>query len=257
MKQRPVGRATEHSPIRSPPRALSSPAVTVSGALAAFLVSFVVLGVAGMLWRQRLDSDLLRSQQLGRLADEVGWSFTTDDVFDYGAMPFALFDWRDGGRASNVLVGAASDGQPVCTFDYRAPARGNDGPVRFTCVITDVGGAWPRLVVQPRDRADRWPSLDVALLDQIDPVEAHDDFRVWSHDEFFARTFLDSPLGDWLADEWPTVQFETSGDLLLVWFTQQSPRRIHEALGAVDALRSRIPGEVWAHYPADRPGTSG
>jgi hypothetical protein len=228
--------------------------VTTSAAITAVLATVVALGVAAVFWRQRTDRHLLRSQQLGRLADEVGWSFTTDDVFNYGAMPFALFEWRPGGRASNVLVGAAGDGRAVCSFDFRIPARDGDGPMRLTCVISDVGGSWPRLVVQPRDRAARWPSLDVALLDRLETVEAHDGFRAWTDDEFFARTFLDSALGDWLEAEWPTAQFEISGALLLLWFPQRSPRKLHEALRASEALRSRIPSEVWAHYPADRSG---
>ncbi len=187
---------------------------------------------------------------MGRLADEAGWSFSPEDVFDYGAMSFALFSWRTG-RAGNVLVGETADHQPVCTFDFGALAPPGGAPARFTCVITDIGGAWPRLVVQPRDRALRWPALDVTLMDRLHPVEAHDGFRIWTDDEFFAHTFLDSPLGDWLSDDWPEAQFEISGGLLLVWFPRRPPRRIHECLLASDALRSRIPGEVWAHYPAD------
>jgi hypothetical protein len=225
--------------------------VTLPVALLALTVGLVVLAVAVAVWRHRLDRELLRTQQLGRLADEVGWSFTSDDVFDYAEMPFALFEWRPGGHASNVLVGESADGRPVCTFDYRAPGREGDGPLRFTCVITDVGGSWPRLVVQPRERGARWPSLDVALLDRLDTVEVHDGFRAWTDDEFFATTFLDSPLGDWLSQDWPTAQFEIAGPLLLVWFPRRPVRLVHDALAASDALRSRIPGEVWAHYPVD------
>jgi hypothetical protein len=226
--------------------------VTQSAALVAIPVGLLVLGIAVVVWRHRLDPELLRAQQLGRLADDVGWSFSSDDVFDYGAMPFALFEWRPGGHASNVLIGESTDGRPVCTFDYRVPARDSDGPLRFTCVITDVGGSWPRLVVQPRERSARWPSLDVALIDQLPTVEAHDGFRAWTDDEFFATTFLDSPLGDWLSEEWPTAQFEIAGALLLIWFPRRPVRLVHESVAASDALRSRIPGEVWAHYPADR-----
>src|SRR5690606_57695 len=113
--------------------------------------------------------ELVRTQQLGRVADEAGWSFSRADVFDYGAMPFALFEWRPGGRAANVMVGINGDARPVCTFDFRVPAE-DASPSHFTCVITDLGGSWPRLVVQPRDRTQRLPSLDVTLLDRLEPV---------------------------------------------------------------------------------------
>lgn len=228
--------------------------MTLSAALGALAVCFVTLSIVAVLWRLRVDRDDLRTQQLAKVADEVNWSFSAADVFDYAAMPFALFEWRPGGRAANVLVGETADGRPVCTFDFRAPAPGEPGGRRFTCVITDVGGSWPRLVVQPRDRAARWPSLDVALLDHLATCDVHDGFRAWTDDEFFARTFLDSHLGDWLEHQWPDAQFEISGALLLVWFPLRPPRKVHEAVAASDALRSRIPGEVWAHYPADRSG---
>jgi hypothetical protein len=228
--------------------------VTSSAAIGALIVSAITLGVAALFWRQRIDRELQRTQQLGRLAEDAGWSFTSDDVFDYAAMPFALFEWKPGGRAGNVMVGATGAGRPVCAFDYRIPAADGTPPTRFTCVITDLGGSWPRLVVQPRERGARWPSLDVALLDRLEPIDAHDGFRAWTDDLFFAQTFLDSPLGDWLGHHWPSAQFEISGALLLVWFPQRPPRKLHDALRASDALCSRIPGEVWAHYPADKPG---
>lgn len=230
--------------------------MTWSAALGALVVSVLSLGVAALFRVRRLDPEQVRTQRLGRLADETGWSFSPDDVFDYGAMSFALFEWRHGGRAANVLVGETSDHRPVCAFDYRVATPPGEQVPWFTCVITDVGGTWPRLVVQPRDRDQRWPALDVTLMDRLLPVEAHDDFRTWTDDEFFAHTFLDSPLGDWLAEDWPGAQFEIAGGLLLCWFPRRSPRRVHECLRASDALRSRIPGEVWAHYPADRPEPS-
>src|SRR3546814_9391389 len=63
---------------------------------------------------------------------------------------------------------------------------------------------------------------------------------------FKQKTAYEMRISDWSSDV-------CSSDLL-VWFPQRSPRRIHDALRASDSLCSRIPGEVWAHYPADRPG---
>jgi len=228
--------------------------VTASTALTAGLVSLCMLAICVAVWRRGLDRDLLRSRQLARVAEDAGWSFTTDDVFDYAQMGFALFQWRPGGRASNVLVGRTADGRPVCTFDYRISSYDGSQPARFTCVLTDLGVEWPRVVVQPRDPATRWPTLDVTLLDRLPTVDALDGFRVWADDEFFAHTLLVGALGDWLADNWPEAQFEIDNSLLLVWAPQRSPRRVHELIRASDALRTRIPDEVWGHYPVDEAG---
>jgi hypothetical protein len=230
--------------------------VTASTALTTAVVSVVMLAVCTAVWRRNLDRDLLRSRQLGRVAEEAGWSFSTDDVFDYAQMGFALFTWRSSGRASNVLVGRTADGRPVCAFDYRVSSSDHPGPDRFTCVLTDLGVHWPRVVVQPRDQGARWPSLDAALLDQLPAVDVHDAFRAWSVDGSFAHMLLTGTLGDWLATTWPDAQFEIAGPLLMVWCPQRSPRRLHETLRASDALRSRVPREVWGQYPVDETGGS-
>lgn len=216
-----------------------------------------MLVVCAAVWRRNLDRELLRSRQLGRVADDAGWSFSTDDVFDYANLGFALFAWRPGGRASNVLVGRTPDGQSVCAFDYRAPDPEGRNTARFTCVLTDLGGTWPRVVVQPREQARRWPSLDVTLLDALPPTEAHSAFRVWTADPTVGYPLLASPLGDWLEATWPDAQFELHGSLLLVWGNQRSPRRIHELVQASDALRTRLPTEMLdSHRALGDPGNS-
>ena len=82
---------------------------------------------------------------------------------------------------------------PSAPSTTASPPSDGTPPARFTCVITDLGGSWPRLVVQPRERGARWPSLDVALLDRLEPIDAHDGFRAWTDDLFFAQTLPRQP----------------------------------------------------------------
>jgi hypothetical protein len=227
--------------------------VSASVILAAAVAAAVGLGLTYGLWRSLVDPDLLRTRELGRLAESLGWVFSADDVFDYAAMPFTLFEGRPGGRAANVIVGPSHQGRSVCAFDYRTPSAGETGPRSHTCVVTDLGSAWPRLLVQSADPEAQDPPLSGSLDPRLDVVELDPRYRTWTDDPVFARTFLDPALLAWLGRHWPDAQFEVAGALLLVWGPRSRPAGLPDVIRAADALCSRVPDAVWARYPTPGP----
>lgn len=225
-------------------------AMTWSAALGATLVSLAVLVIAGALAWFRTDRELRRTRQLGRLAQQTGWSFSPDDVFDHRAMPFALFAGGAHGRAANALLGTTADGRPVCVFDHHpgADPPPDAGATRLTCAVTDLGVTCPRLLVEPEGSARSSPPDG---LERVPGAAAG--FTVWTDDPPAARVVADS-LGSWLARSWPDARFEIADSLLLVWLPRLPVRRVPEAVRASDGLRARLPAQVCAPIS---PGASG
>ena len=219
--------------------------MTPSALLGAIVAAGVGLAIATVSWRRRFDPEQDRRERMRRLAHDMGWSFSGDDVFDHGAMDFAVFGpWR--GRAANVLVGTGHDGSQTCVFDHVIPAPATEtGTARFSCVLTDLPTELPGLLVIPRFAETRL--LDPTALGDL-PLEdpAFDDtFRVHTANPRFAHSLLDTGMRHWLIRRWPVAGFEIRGSLLLVWGPAQPPRRTRDVISASDDLRGRIPREAW------------
>lgn len=226
--------------------------MTLSAAVGALAIAVVSLGVTAFFWRSRLDPDLLRASRLQRIAHDMDWNYEAGDVFDYGAMTFATLD-GDRGKASNVLLGVARGGGPLCAFDYRSQRGGETE--RFSCVLVELVGILPHMLVEPDTAEVRRPAANDDAVRALEPVPGFPRLAIRSSDPSRTRDILRGGAAGWLAERWPDAAFEVSGSLLVAYAPLMPPGEVGDLVRATDGLRRQLDASTTDERGAGSPAT--
>jgi hypothetical protein len=217
------------------------------------LAGFLLFGVVSIVaWKKQAN----RLRQLERVAAANGFTFSTEDLWASARVPFQIFRLGNRGHAENVLLGTAADGAPARVFDFASweERETEDGVQRyrhrrFTCCLTEVDASFPHLVLQPETLATRVLGRLGAQDLEFESEEFNRRFTVTSEDERFARLLVDPQMMELLLSTAGEVQVELRGRWLLLATTELPARLCLSLVGLATAVRQRIPGVVWQHYP--------
>lgn len=214
------------------------------------LVLVVFLGVGGFLalrYRNRA-----REEIAGSGARVLGLKSEVGDPFGLLGYPFELFGRATEGAVEHLLWGTWQ-GVDVKQFDFTCAAPAGDGERRsLACAIAPLGRSVPPLVIEPESLL-----MHLAAVGQLTPVafEPGRFARIYSvrcDDESFARSLLDEPMREWLADLGDEWAFEVGGPVALVYAAPRSHPDVITVLMTLKGFLARLAdslGPVEASVP--------
>lgn len=198
-----------------------------------------------------------RRAALAALAAQRGWEFSETDPFDVTRLGFDLFRKGDGRGAENMLWRNGRNELPVRAFDYwyYEEDRDNQGRVqrrytRRSCVLAQVNGAWPDIVIARERLVDRVLSF-VGLPDvELESEEFNRAFVVRCDDARFATALVDPQMMEFLLGTKGVVSLSMKGRWLLLETDVVKPVLVPALMALADEFIERIPRVVWELFPS-------
>lgn len=208
--------------------------------LAAFVVGALVV-------TRTLKTRVRREAVVGEAAT-LGLRLEPEDPFGLLGLPLSLFGRGTEGRIEEVR-GGMWRGVEVKAFTYSytlagpvidPTARDTDRRGRFACAIVAIPPVRSPIVAEPVSfvlgLGAHAPMGEVDL----DPGAAASAFVIRCDAPDLARTLLDGAAGEWLVEGGEEWGFEASAQLLLIYGEPASSPSMHDVLGRLYDLRSRL-----------------
>jgi hypothetical protein len=212
---------------------------------------FALLAIAYTSYRSRQR----RIQALAAFAGAHALDFSQDDPFGIVEWDFALFHRGDGQGVEHVLHGTWG-GTPVRAFDFWYYERSSNGKggssktyYRFTCAVTPIEAACPRLIVDEEHLLSRL--ADALTFEDIrfESEAFNRAFQVRSDDPAFAHAFIDARMIAWMLAQGEGQAYEILGDKLMVVRRTIDPSELAGLLDTVTGFAAAVPRVVFSLYP--------
>ena len=184
-----------------------------------------------------------------------GLDYSPDDPFGLLGWPFRLFRRGDGRGIENVLWGDW-DGEPMQAFDYWYYTESTDSNGRrtrsyrrFSCVLVEVGAAFPHLEMTREGVFSRLAD-HVGLEDiEFESPEFNRRYNVKAENRRFAYELLDAGMLEWLVNFDQGLSFEVAGNRILAYRNRAKPSSLVPLIGTAMMFRDRIPRVARNLYP--------
>jgi len=206
--------------------------------------------VASFLWYLQYQTRQRRMAAVAALGQQLGFTFTADDVEGLGSLPFSLFDQGSRRQLTNVLSGT-HNGVPTHFFDYAYyVSNGKSGEwYRFTCGLATVPAACPQLVLGYENFFTR-AAEQLGMHDvELESDEFNRRFRVQCRDQRFAFSLLDGAMMEWLLGSEEFRSLEIDGPFILAVFPQLAPSQWLGMGAWLDQFHTHVPEVVYSTYP--------
>ena len=223
---------------------VTSAGITAIVALALLLVVGAYLFAPAYLRGTR--RELTRSERLAAVASSLGLAFSANDPAFPGAtplhFPFELFSRGERQLCENVMAGEL-DGVGVRALDFLYSPDETNEPVRCSCVIVEIGGDVPHLVIEPASAVPETPAAHDGTRVLLEWGDFNARYRVFTRERSFAAALLDVPVMAWLMDSAPrtAIIWETQRRYLLARAATCEPETFAELIRGTVAFGRRVP----------------
>jgi hypothetical protein len=220
--------------------------VLIAGLILAATALAIVPYLAWPIYLGRLRRELTRAERIARIAAELGLAFSPGDPAFPGSTalryPFELFSRGERQVCENVSRGTLA-GRAVVAFDLLGYSEGDPEPIRWSCVLVEVGGNMPHVLVEPASAVPEIPAEHDGERVLLEWADFNARYRVFTPQRGFAAALLDLEVMTWLVDAAP--------HLALVWEVQRGfvlcraqglpAEAFHELVTAAIEVARRVP----------------
>jgi len=222
------------------------------------VVLILVVGVALMGGILYLSYVAKKKRRMGfaTMAQQLGMSYSEEDVLGLLGQPFLLFSKGDGRGIENVIWGTWQ-GLEVSAFDYWYYDESTDGKgnrsktyYRFDCAIVPVEAACPPLQLERENILSKIAGALSFHDIQFEDEAFNKAFNVRSPEPKFANDMIDARMMNWLMLHGEPFGFETAGNRVLVAGKKCEPTELLQVIGTAKGFVEQIPRVVYSLYPA-------
>ena len=224
------------------------------GVFIALFVGFIIIGAIFSYIREKK-----RREALQLIAGRLGLSFSRDKDRSLAGR-YGFLNKLDRGRnryAYNVMQGTATDGSPVCLFDYHYETKSRDSKGRtktnhyyFSVFALTLPQEFPELIIEPEGF---FAKIAQALgFDDIDfeSVEFSKRYKVKSPDKKFAYDVCNAQMIDYLLrQENLAIELE-SNVLAMIFRGRMKPDNVEPNYQRLQKIRSLMPNYLFTGQPA-------